>query len=306
MRRARPVRTFGTMTTHTVGQAVESGPRARLLAGTAIAERQIEAGGVATAVLECGAGPPVVLLHGPVEAAIASRDTIVGLAGSNLVVAPDLPGHGESGTPAELDRERTLAWLDDVITATCAVPPVVVGRVLGGAIAIRYCLEHPSNVSRLVLVDTLGLAPFQPAPPFAEALQGFLADPAARTHDRLMEYCAHDFDRVRTRLGDRWTAIAEYAVDRARVPSTLEAAMALMAEFGMAEIGESELAGVRVPTTLIWGRYDLATPLRVAEAAGRAFGWPLHVIDDAADDPGLEQPEAFLEVLRAVIEGGRR
>jgi pimeloyl-ACP methyl ester carboxylesterase len=295
------------MTTDTVvGQAVTSGPRARLLAGTGIAERQIEAGGVATAVLECGAGPPVVLLHGPAESAIASRDTIVGLAATNRVVAPDLPGHGESAAPAELDRERMLAWLDDLITATCAVPPVVVGRVLGGAIAIRYVLEHAGSVSHLVLVDTLGLAPFQPAPPFEEALQRFLADPTARTHDQLMEYCAYDFDRLRARLGDSWTAIAEYAVDRARVPSTLQSAMALMGEFGMAAIGESVLAGVRVPTTLIWGRSDMATPLRVAEAASRVFGWPLHVIDDAADDPGLEQTEAFLDVLRRVIEGGVR
>ena len=61
------------------------------------------------------------------------------------------------------------------------------------------------------------------------------------------------------------------------------------------------LAGISVPTTLIWGRHDLATPLRVAEAASRAFGWPLHVVEDAADDPALEQPEAFVDVLQAVI-----
>ena len=45
-----------------------------------------------------------------------------------------------------------------------------------------------------------------------------------------------------------------------------------------------------MPTTLIWGRHDLATPLRVAEAASARYGWPLHVIEDAADDPPVERP----------------
>jgi pimeloyl-ACP methyl ester carboxylesterase len=58
-----------------------------------------------------------------------------------------------------------------------------------------------------------------------------------------------------------------------------------------------ELARIRVPATLIWGRHDLATPLAVAQAASARYGWPLHVIDNAADDPPLEQPEAFARAL---------
>jgi pimeloyl-ACP methyl ester carboxylesterase len=58
-----------------------------------------------------------------------------------------------------------------------------------------------------------------------------------------------------------------------------------------------------VPTTLIWGRHDKATPLKVARAASRRYEWPLHVIDAAGDDPKLERPTAFLtafdQALRA-------
>jgi pimeloyl-ACP methyl ester carboxylesterase len=61
------------------------------------------------------------------------------------------------------------------------------------------------------------------------------------------------------------------------------------------------LGRITVPTTVIWGRHDLATPLRVAEAASARYGWQLHVIEEAADDPTLDQPEAF---LRALNEGG--
>jgi len=39
----------------------------------------------------------------------------------------------------------------------------------------------------------------------------------------------------------------------------------------------------------------------VAEAASASYGWRLHVIDNAADDPAIEQPEAFLRALRAAL-----
>jgi pimeloyl-ACP methyl ester carboxylesterase len=64
-----------------------------------------------------------------------------------------------------------------------------------------------------------------------------------------------------------------------------------------------ELAGVStaVPATLIWGRHDRQVRLGVARAASARHGWPLHVIEDAADDPAVEQPEAFLRGLHAAL-----
>jgi pimeloyl-ACP methyl ester carboxylesterase len=71
-----------------------------------------------------------------------------------------------------------------------------------------------------------------------------------------------------------------------------------MQEFGAPAIPVSRLQRIDTPTTLIWGRHDRATPLAVAEATSRQFGWPLEVIEDAADDPTLEQPDEFIRVLR--------
>lgn len=63
----------------------------------------------------------------------------------------------------------------------------------------------------------------------------------------------------------------------------------------------AKLAGIAAPTWLIWGRHDLATPLEVAEAASADYGWPLHVIEYAADDPPIEQPDAFLRALHVAL-----
>jgi pimeloyl-ACP methyl ester carboxylesterase len=75
----------------------------------------------------------------------------------------------------------------------------------------------------------------------------------------------------------------------------------LMEQFGFPPIPPSELERMAVPTALIWGRHDLATPLAIAHAASTRLGWPLHVIENAGDDPPLEQPDAFLETLRMVV-----
>jgi pimeloyl-ACP methyl ester carboxylesterase len=75
-----------------------------------------------------------------------------------------------------------------------------------------------------------------------------------------------------------------------------------MQAFGFPAIPSSELARIAVPTTLIWGRHDLATPVAVAEAASAQFGWPLEVIDNCADDPPMEQPEALTRALLEAVD----
>jgi hypothetical protein len=57
---------------------------------------------------------------------------------------------------------------------------------------------------------------------------------------------------------------------------------------------------------LIWGRHELGVRLSVAEAASARYGWPLLVIENARDDPAIEQPEAFLEALRTALDNSSR
>ena len=66
----------------------------------------------------------------------------------------------------------------------------------------------------------------------------------------------------------------------------------------MRPIPRAALMWIAVPTTLIWARHDLQTRLRVAEAAGGRYGWPLYVIEGARDGLFFEQPEAAVRALR--------
>jgi pimeloyl-ACP methyl ester carboxylesterase len=276
--------------------------RRQLLAGVPLAERRIQLGGVSTSVLEGGDGPPMVLLHGPGESAEAWLPVIPQLAALHHLVVPDLPGHGASHLPDRpLTIEVVIGWLDELIERTCSASPVLVGRIVGGAIAARFAIEHPGRVARLVLVDTTGLVAFEPDPRFTLALNRYLAGPSASSFDRFMDLCAFDLDAVRDRFGDRWEPFTEYVVGLVRTPSVQGAIGSLIGLFAAQPMTPSELDRIDVPTALIWGRHDLATPLHVAEEVSARTGWPLHVIEDAGDDPALDQPTAFLEALDTIV-----
>ena len=278
--------------------------REALLADLPLAERRLEVAGIVTAVLEGGEGTPVVLLHGPGEFAATWLRVIPQLAATHRVVVPDLPGHGASGLPeGQLDAGRALAWLGELIEETCDAPPALVGHLLGGSLAARFATENGSRISGLVLVDGYGLAPLRPAPSFALGLIPFMARPTERSQRRLMRACMNDLDALRERMDGRLEELEAYALDRARGPAMKKALRTLMPQLAMRPIPAADLERITVPTTLIWGRHDLQVRLQVAEAASVRYGWPLHVIEDAADDPAVEQPEAFLDALEAALAG---
>lgn len=278
------------------------GARQLLLVGLPIKEKRLRLAGISTTVLAGGDGPPIVLLHGPGEHAAKWLRLIPELVKTHRVIAPDLPGHGASGpVDGKIDADRVLGWLDELIARTCERPPVLVGQIVGGAIAARFAAAHGDRLRCLVLSDSLGLSPFQPAPEFGAALMAFVTEPSAENHDRLWQRCAFDLDTLRDRMGEIWDRLRAYNLDCAQAMSLKPTQQSIMEQFGLQAIPPDELACIRVPTVLIWGRHDLATPLPVAEAASVRYRWPLHVIDGAADDPPIEQPAVFVEVLHAAL-----
>jgi 2-succinyl-6-hydroxy-2,4-cyclohexadiene-1-carboxylate synthase len=98
--------------------------------------------------------PPLVLLHG-FTGSVRSWDAVrADLARRFRLVLVDLIGHGQSESP--LDAERyTLEWaVRDVATVldTLALPPVaLLGYSMGGRLALRFAVDCPTRVQRLLL-----------------------------------------------------------------------------------------------------------------------------------------------------------
>jgi pimeloyl-ACP methyl ester carboxylesterase len=264
---------------------------------------QLDLAGIPTAVLQAGAGRPVVLLHEQGELASRWQRVVRGLAGDHRLIAPDLPGHGGSRLPeGRLDADRVLAWLGELIDRTCPTPPVVVGHMLGGAMALRFGLEHPDKLDRLVVIDTFGLRWFRPAPRLALALMRYIRRPSEASFERLYEHCAADADALRASMGEGWHGFRADVLAGATSDNLKTALPAMMRAFGVRRIPGRALGRVAVPVSLIWGRQDTATPLKAATRASRRYGWPLQVIDGAADDPVLEQPDATARAIRGSID----
>jgi pimeloyl-ACP methyl ester carboxylesterase len=275
--------------------------RTRLLSGLPVTDRRLHLAGVSTAVLEGGDGPPIVFLQG--EFAAVWMRVIPQLVATHRVIAPDLPGLGASEvSDGPLDATAVLTWLGELVAQTCASPPVLVGKGLGGALAARFATVHSDRIDRLVLVDALGLDRFRPPPGMALSFASVLLRPTERGLQRgFRNYCFVDLDRVRAEMGQRYEWMAAYALDRFRTPSVKATMRSSLMRQLAAAIPPADLARIAVPTTLIWGRHDLGVRLNVAEAVAARYGWPLHVIENARDDPAIEQPDAFLDALRAAL-----
>ena len=112
-----------------------------------------------------------------------------------------------------------------------------------------------------------------------------------------MAQCLADAEPVAHAMGDSWAALRDYTLDRAKDPNVKAATKFFMSTLGVPRIADSDLAAITTPTSLIWGRQDKANRLRVAHAASNRFGWPLHIVDGAADDPPMERPDEFVTAV---------
>lgn len=276
--------------------------RAQLLSEIPVTERLVYLAGISTAVLEGGQGPPVILLHGPGETSVWWMRVIPKLAETNRVIVPDLPGHGSSRVnPDKLDTEIVLTWLSELIERTSPSPPALVGHILGGSIAARFTIGHGEQISQLVLVDSLGLGKFRPAPRFAFGLFRFMLWPTEKNFHRFFPHCMYNVVDLRKQMGKHWEPFLAYNLECACDPDRKTALQILMKRLGIPKIPSEDLSQINVPTALIWGRHDKANKLHIAEAARENYGWPLYVIEEARDDPKLERPEAFVNALYSAL-----
>ena len=117
----------------------------------------------------------VVLIHGGAQNA-HTWDTVA-LALGRPLVAPDLPGHGHSDSPASGVGTAPAANAADLAPVLHELAPgaaVVVGMSLGGLTTIALAVARPDLIRRLVLVDiTPGVTGEK-----AKAIHDFVRGPA--------------------------------------------------------------------------------------------------------------------------------
>jgi pimeloyl-ACP methyl ester carboxylesterase len=120
----------------------------------AIVSRTAEIDGVKLYYMTAGHGTPLILLHGYAETSLMWKPIIPVLAERFTVIAPDLPGIGNSDIPADgLDMKNAAVRIHDLAKSLGVQKAEVVGHDIGLMVAYAYAAQFPTEVTKLVLMD---------------------------------------------------------------------------------------------------------------------------------------------------------
>ncbi len=104
--------------------------------------------------LTAGHGPALILLHGYAETSLMWKPIIPLLAERFTVIAPDLPGIGDSSIPTHgLDMKSAAISIHDLAKSLGVQNAEVVGHDIGLMLAYAYAAQFPTEVTKLVLMD---------------------------------------------------------------------------------------------------------------------------------------------------------
>jgi pimeloyl-ACP methyl ester carboxylesterase len=113
-----------------------------------------EVNGVRLHYLIAGKGDPVVLLHGFAESSHMWLPLIAKLADRHTVIAPDLRGFGQSGTPADGYTKAAMARDIHALMQNLKYDRIrLVGHDIGLMVAYAYAAQYPAEVDRIVLME---------------------------------------------------------------------------------------------------------------------------------------------------------
>jgi pimeloyl-ACP methyl ester carboxylesterase len=129
-------------------------PRSARAADEAIASESAEVAGVKLHYLKAGHGPAVILLHGYTQTSRMWRPIMPLLAEKFTVIAPDLPGIGDSEIPkAGLDMKSAAISIHGLVKSLGIEKARVVGHDIGLMVAYGYAAQFPVETEKLVVMD---------------------------------------------------------------------------------------------------------------------------------------------------------
>ena len=271
---------------------------------------EVVARGVKTFYLEAGSGPPVILLHGLGATNASMLTTLWELSGDHRVIAPDLPGFGESGKPIRsYDATFYAEWIIDLLDQLGIDRADFIGNSMGGRVAIEAALCAPERVGRLVLLA--------PSPAFIKKRQftdvvKFLRPelaliPLPLPRKQVLRGLKRMFSRP-DRLEDAWyeAAVDEFqrvfSTPRGRI-AFFSAARQIYLEEPHGEVGFwDRLKGLERPALFVWGERDVLVPPGFARHVERALPEVESVIlEDCGHVPQYELPDRTHELVRTFL-----
>ena len=131
-----------------------AGPARAEKADARFLSRDADVDGVKLHYTTGGHGPAVVLLHGYAETSRMWTPILPVLGAKFTVIAPDLPGIGDSSIPADgLDMKTSAMRIHALVRSLGVTKARVVGHDIGLMVAYAYAALFPAEVEKLVVMD---------------------------------------------------------------------------------------------------------------------------------------------------------
>jgi pimeloyl-ACP methyl ester carboxylesterase len=239
---------------------------------------------------DIGSGLPVVLLHAFPLARAMWRPQIQALQSRYRIIAPDLPGFGDSGAFTGAPSVDTMAdAVAALLDALAVSEPIVLGGLsMGGYVALAFARRHARRLRGLILADTRAEADSAEARANRDRTIAFARQhTAADVIEQMLPKLLGDTTRAqRPQVADELRRIAA-----AQPIDGILAALQALRDRPDATAG---LAGIGVPTFVLVGSEDTLTPPAVAQTLAAGIrGASLVTIAEAGHLSNLERPERF-------------
>ncbi len=256
--------------------------------------------------LEAGSGPPVVAVHGLGGTKGSFLPTVAALAGGFRVIAPDLPGFGDSDKPvgAAYDARYFAAVVVDLLDALDIERAHLIGNSLGGRVALEVAMRHPDRAGRLALL----------APSLAWKRQRTLAPLLRIVRPELGLIQLAPRPIVQTIVhglipgaDDGWTAAGVDEFLRAFATPAGKAAFYAAARHIYLEAPNgsngfwTRLPELPADALFIWGRRDRLVPIAFARHVAEALPTARHLELDCGHVPQVERPRETHAAIRAFL-----
>lgn len=264
--------------------------------------------GIETFFLEAGPkdGPAVILLHGLGATNVSMATLIADLARTHRVIAPDLPGFGESGKPLRpLHAAFYAKWLVKFLDVLGIDKATAIGNSMGGRIALELGLRAPDRTDRLVLLaPSMAWRSFRQFVPLVQMLRPEMAAvPLLVPRIQVVTTLRMLFAKP-DRLVPTWLDAAAdefqhvFSTSRGRICFFHAARQIYLEEHGFWE----RLRRLRPQSLFVWGEKDWLVPVSFARHVVDAVPHATSVVlDDCGHVPQFEAMDRVADLLRAFL-----
>ena len=268
-------------------------------------EHRIRTGGVELHALLEGEGTPVVILHGFTGSCASVEGIARGLRDRHRTLRIDFIGHGASDAPAErgpYDFDRCVGQIAEVASQLVHGPSHLIGYSMGGRDALGLCVARPELVKSATTIGAR--AGFENAAERAQRVRDdeALADSIERdgVPAFVARWMALPLFASQRRLGAERLAQArqQRLANRAHGLANSLRAMGAGAQPPL----HAQLAEVGAPVRLVVGEEDERFGGIADALAGELPHARVETIPGAGHAAHLENPEAFLKVVRAFLD----